>query len=133
MIVAKYIGNGLVTGFVLLLSLACGSGSKDQENTEATATINLEQARDAIIALLQRDARTTNFKDHVEELKNLPIEHVEASHYRIGNWDVDQERLDFAAVFQNAHMILEYSGKFEKDKNGKWKAIITGESRGKIH
>jgi hypothetical protein len=146
----------VVVATLILPAIGCSGGKRVSEvatrhgvearpdepkrGTESTyiegnkAMIEPEQVRAALLKLVAGREKTEPPAIHreLDILRKNPITDKEGSSYRIGDWRIDPKQNTFEVTFTGLPFLLQYTGKFDKETDGTWQAVISQRFQGPV-
>lgn len=111
--------------YFCLSAAGCGESPPTQGKSGPPTMINPNQARTALIELVEQRKDDKMLQGTLGDLKTAKIEWRTSSVFTLGNWHCDSSDLSFVVNFDNPRLMLEYNGTFEY-VDGRWRAKIVG-------
>jgi len=107
--------------------LGC-SGAKNNRVATATSDFSIEDARTALVDLLERSDNQP-LKLSLPLLTTVKPQNDKDGSTKLGPWVVFLKDRRFVVTIISDEIFEEYAGKFERAKNGSWTATIRQETR----
>lgn len=116
----------IFVGLMISVAGGCTTQPMNNEGNERSLQINGEEARAAIIALVEH-SEYEELKMSVPFLQKAEIEQVDAdpAMVHIGQWQFDLKKHTFVVTVDATPIFAEYQGIFRKNADSGWKASFS--------